>query len=186
MTTLYDLQAATAQGANKALSDYAGDVMLIVNTASKCGFTPQYAELQKLHEQYADQGLRVLGFPSNQFGEQEPGTDSDVQSFCQINYGVSFPLFAKSDVRDETANPVFRYLTEQAPFRGFDTSEPSGKMLHSFLSEKLPHWLGDDSVKWNFTKFLVNRQGQVVGRYESTVEPLSMASDIEALLADSK
>lgn len=182
MTKLYELQATTIQGEAKSMADYEGEVLLIVNTASKCGFTPQYEELQKLHEQYGGQGLRILGFPSNQFGEQEPGSDSDVQSFCQINYGVTFPLFAKSDVRGDGANDVFRFLTEQAPFRGFDTSEPSGKMLHAFLNEKLPEWMGDDSVKWNFTKFLVNRQGEVAGRYESTVEPLSMAADIEALL----
>ncbi|MFC4812240.1 glutathione peroxidase [Paenibacillus sp. GCM10023250] len=185
MSTLYELQATTMTGENQSLSEYQGDVLLIVNTASQCGFTQQYADLQKLHEQYAAQGLRVLGFPSNQFGEQEPGTNSDVQSFCQINYGVTFPLFAKSDVRDGNANPVFRYLTEQAPFRGFDTSEPSGKMLHAFLSEKLPHWLGDDSIKWNFTKFLVDRNGNVVGRYESNVEPLALAGEIEALLGAS-
>ncbi|MBO7748364.1 glutathione peroxidase [Paenibacillus sp. MWE-103] len=185
MSKLYELQATTMKGENKPLSEYEGDVLLIVNTASKCGFTPQYADLQKLHEQYAGQGLRVLGFPSNQFGEQEPGTDSDVQSFCQINYGVTFPLYAKSDVRDENANPVFRYLTEQAPFQGFDTSEPSGNMLHAFLSEKLPHWLIDDSIKWNFTKFLVDRKGNVVGRFESNVEPLAMAGEIEALLGAS-
>ncbi|WP_219834558.1 glutathione peroxidase [Paenibacillus sp. R14(2021)] len=182
MTTLYDLQATTNHGQTKSLSDYKGDVMLIVNTASKCGFTPQYEDLQKLYESYRDQGLQILGFPSNQFGEQEPGTDSDVQSFCQINYGVNFPLFAKSDVRGESANEVFRYLTESQPFRGFDTSEPSGKMLHAFLSEKLPEWLIDDSIKWNFTKFLIDREGNVVGRYESTVEPLAMKEDIEALL----
>lgn len=182
MTTLYDLQATTNQGTEQSFADYKGEVLLIVNTASKCGFTPQYEELQKLHEQYADQGLRVLGFPSNQFGEQEPGADSEVQEFCKLNYGVSFPLFSKTDVRDESAHPVFNYLTANAPFRGFNTDEPSGKMLSAFLNEKLPHWMNDDSIKWNFTKFLVNRQGEVVGRYESTVEPLSMAADIEALL----
>ncbi|MBM7566678.1 glutathione peroxidase [Paenibacillus sacheonensis] len=186
MTTLYDLQATTIQGKEQSLADYKGEVLLIVNTASKCGFTPQYEELQKLHEQFGDQGLRILGFPSNQFGEQEPGANSDVQSFCQLNYGVTFPLFAKTDVRGEDAHPVFRHLTERAPFLGFNTDEPSGKMLHSFLSEKLPEWLGDDSIKWNFTKFLVNRRGEVAGRYESTVEPLSMTADIEALLSDAK
>ncbi|CAH1193631.1 Hydroperoxy fatty acid reductase gpx1 [Paenibacillus plantiphilus] len=182
MTTLYDFQAETINGGAKALSDYKGKVLLVVNTASKCGFTPQYTDLQKLYEQYQSEGLEIIGFPSNQFGEQEPGSNSDVQSFCQINYGVTFPLFAKTDVRDENAHPVFQYLTEAAPFQGFDTTQPSGKMLHSFLNEKLPHWMIDNSIKWNFTKFLVDREGRVVKRFESTVEPLDMKADIEALL----
>jgi len=182
MTTLYDFQAETIKGNNQSLSDYKGKVLLIVNTASKCGFTPQYSDLQKLYEQYKEQGLEILAFPSNQFGEQEPGANSDVQQFCEINYGVNFPLFAKSDVRDETANPVFRYLTEAAPFEGFDTTQPSGKMLNTFLSEKMPHWMLDNSIKWNFTKFLVNREGRVIKRFESTVEPMDMIPDIEALL----
>ncbi|MBW7475141.1 glutathione peroxidase [Paenibacillus oenotherae] len=182
MTTLYDFQAETINGQTKSLSEYKGKVLIVVNTASKCGFTPQYTDLQKLYEQYQSEGLEIVGFPSNQFGEQEPGSNSDVQSFCQINYGVTFPLFAKTDVRDENAHPVFQYLTESAPFEGFDTTQPSGKMLNAFLSEKLPHWMTDNSIKWNFTKFLVNREGQVVKRYESTVEPLDMKADIEALL----
>ncbi|GGD93198.1 glutathione peroxidase [Paenibacillus nasutitermitis] len=182
MTAIYDFQAETITGKNQPLSDYKGKVLLIVNTASKCGFTPQYSDLQKLYEQYKGQGLEILAFPSNQFGEQEPGANSDVQEFCEINYGVNFPLFAKSDVRDETANPVFRYLTGAAPFEGFDTTQPSGKMLNTFLSEKMPHWMLDDSIKWNFTKFLVDREGRVIKRFESTVEPMDMIPDIEALL----
>lgn len=182
MTTIYDFQAETIKGETKALSDYKGKVLIVVNTASKCGFTPQYTGLQKLYEQYQSQGLEIIGFPSNQFGEQEPGSNSDVQSFCQINYGVTFPLFSKTDVRDENAHPVFQYLTEAAPFQGFDTTQPGGSKMNAFLSEKLPHWMGDNSVKWNFTKFLVDREGRVVKRFESTVEPLDMKADIEALL----
>lgn len=180
--SVYSFQAETISGEHVSLEQYKGKVLLIVNTASKCGFTPQYSDLQKLYEQYREQGLEILGFPSNQFGEQEPGSSSDIQSFCQINHGVTFPLFAKTDVRDETAHPLFTYLTEQAFFKGFDTSEPSGKMLHTFLSEKLPHFLEGDAVKWNFTKFLIDREGNVAQRFESTVEPNSMVPAIEKLL----
>jgi glutathione peroxidase len=167
MTTVYDFQAETITGENKALSDYKGKVLLIVNTASKCGYTPQYDGLQKVYEQYKGQGLEILGFPSNQFGAQEPGSNDEVQSFCKINYGVTFPLFAKTDVRDETAHPLFRYLTEAAPFQGSDPSTPG---------------VQDNSIKWNFTKFLVDREGRVVKRFESGVTPEAIEADIQALL----
>lgn len=180
--SIYSYDVETIKGEQVSMEQYKGKVLVVVNTASKCGFTPQYSDLQKLYEQYKDQGLEILGFPSNQFGEQEPGANSDVQSFCEINYGVSFPLFSKIDVRDETAHPLFRYLTEQAPFDGFNTNEASGKMLNAFLSEKLPHFLEGNAIKWNFTKFLIDREGNVVKRFESTDEPLAMTADIEQLL----
>lgn len=179
---IYDFGLETIKGEHTSMEAYKGKVLLVVNTASECGFTPQYTDLQKLYEQYKEQGLEILGFPSNQFGEQEPGGNSDVQTFCQINYGVTFPLFAKTDVRGEFAHPLFQFLTEQAPFAGFNRDEPSGKMLHAFLSEKLPEFLEGDDIKWNFTKFLVDREGRVVKRFESTEEPLGMSSDIETLL----
>ncbi|BBH23747.1 glutathione peroxidase [Paenibacillus baekrokdamisoli] len=181
MTTIYDFQAETNNGAAKALSDYKGKVLLVTNTASKCGFTYQYEGLQKVYEEYKDKGLEVLGFPSNQFGGQEPGSDEEVAEFCQINYGVSFPLFAKTDVREETAHPVFQYLTEAAPFVGFDSSE-GGQKMDGYLRSKMPERMEDNSIKWNFTKFLINREGQVVKRYESSVNPLDIKADIEALL----
>ncbi|OMF37220.1 glutathione peroxidase [Paenibacillus sp. FSL H8-0548] len=180
--SIYSYDLETIKGEQQSMEQYKGKVLIVVNTASKCGFTPQYTDLQKLYEQYKDQGLEILGFPSNQFGEQEPGANSDVQSFCQLNYGVTFPLFGKTDVRDETAHPLFKYLSEEAPFDGFDTSNPSGKMLNSFLSEKLPHYLEGNSIKWNFTKFLIDRSGNIVKRFESTDEPLDMKADIEQLL----
>lgn len=180
--SIYSFDLETIKGEQVSLEKYKGKVLIVVNTASKCGFTPQYTDLQKLYAEYQEQGLEILGFPSNQFGEQEPGANSDVQSFCQLNYGVTFPLFAKTDVRDETAHPLFAYLTEQAPFAGFNQDDPSGKMLNAFLSEKLPHYLEGNSVKWNFTKFLVDRDGNVVKRFESTEEPLDMKADIEQLL----
>ncbi|MFC4779403.1 glutathione peroxidase [Paenibacillus sp. GCM10023252] len=180
--SVYDYKATTIRGEEQSLKQYEGKVLLIVNTASKCGFTPQYTELQKLYEQYKGQGLEILGFPSNQFGEQEPGTNEEVESFCEINYGVKFPLFAKTDVRGETAHPLFQYLTEQAPFAGFDTDTPSGQRMNSFLSEKLPHIMEGNGIKWNFSKFLVDRTGRVVKRYESTVNPEDIAGDIEQQL----
>jgi glutathione peroxidase len=180
--SIYSYELETIKGEQISMEQYKGKVLIVVNTASKCGFTPQYTDLQKLYEEYKDQGLEILGFPSNQFGDQEPGANSDVQTFCQLNYGVSFPLFAKTDVRDETAHPLFKHLTEAAHFNGFDVNEPSGKMLHAFLQEKLPHYLEGNSVKWNFTKFLIDREGNVIKRFESTDEPLDMKADIEQLL----
>jgi glutathione peroxidase len=156
--SVYDFSAVTINGEEKSLSDYRGKVLLIVNTASKCGFTPQYQELQKLYEQYRDKGLEILGFPCNQFGNQEPGSNEEIASFCQLNYGVSFPLFAKVDVKGPDAHPLFRYLTEQAP--GFWNKE----------------------IKWNFTKFLVDRDGNVVKRYAPTTSPRKMEKDIEQLI----
>jgi len=155
---IYDFSVQTSQGDQQSLADYAGDVLLIVNTASKCGFTPQYAGLQELYETYKDQGFRVLGFPCNQFQEQEPGTDAEIQSFCQLNYGVTFPVFAKIDVNGPNAHPLFRYLTSEAP---------------GFLTE---------SIKWNFTKFLIDQQGKIVKRYAPTTKPEKIEESIRSLL----
>lgn len=179
---VYDFKVKTNRGEEKELADYKGQVLLIVNTASKCGFTPQYTELQELYMKYKDQGLTILGFPSNQFAEQEPGSDQEIQEFCRVNYGVTFPLFAKGDVRGENAQPLFKYLVGQKGFLGFDEKHPNAQGLMKALKERFPEFLGGDSVKWNFTKFLVNRQGEVVGRYEPTTKPLSMMGDIEKLL----
>ena len=179
---IYDFKVKTNRGEEKAIADYKGKVLLIVNTASKCGFTPQYAELQELYMKYKDRGLMVLGFPSNQFAEQEPGSNEEIQTFCRVNYGVTFPLFAKDDVRGEKAQPLFKYLVEQKGFAGFDESHPRASGLMNALKQKFPQYLDGDSIKWNFTKFLINRQGEVVGRYEPTTTPASMAGDIEKLL----
>src|SRR5262245_9072145 len=129
---VYDFSAATINGQNKTLSDYEGKVLVIVNTASKCGYTPQYEGLQKLYEQYRDQGLVVLGFPCNQFGEQEPGSNAEVENFCKLNYGVSFPMFEKIEVRGPGAHPLYQYLTETAPFHGFDPASPRSERMESF------------------------------------------------------
>ncbi|MEK5239817.1 glutathione peroxidase [Paenibacillus sp. FSL L8-0470] len=179
--SIYQYTARNIRGKETSLEQYKDKVLLIVNTASKCGFTPQYSDLQKLYEKYQDDGFQILGFPSNQFGE-EPGTNEEVDVFCQINYGVSFPLFEKVDVKGENKHPLFHYLTGQAGFEGFDESNASGKLLHAMLQEREPATLADDEVKWNFTKFLIDRDGQVVKRFESYSDPLDIEPAIQELL----
>lgn len=160
MSSIYQFEAELLEGETKALADYKGKVMLIVNTASKCGFTPQFAGLEKLYEKYKAQGLEVLGFPCNQFGGQDPGTNKEIGAFCQRNYGVSFPMFAKVDVKGPEAHVIFRFLTREA--KGI---------------------LGSRNIKWNFTKFLVGRNGEVLGRYAPTTKPDALEADIEKALA---
>ena len=160
MSSLYDYSATTLSGQTASLADYRGKVLLIVNTASKCGFTPQYKGLEALHEAYKDQGLVVLGFPCNQFGAQEPGSADEIGAFCEKNYGVTFQLFEKVDVNGENAHPLFNFLKKTAP-----------------------GVLGTEGIKWNFTKFLVGKDGQVFERYASTTAPESMKQDIEKLLS---
>lgn len=157
--SIYDYQARTLDGEEKSLADFRGKVLLIVNTASKCGFTPQYQGLQKLYDNFADRGLEVLGFPCNQFGHQEPGGAGEIGAFCEKNYGVGFPMFDKIDVNGDDAHPLFRFLKAEAP-----------------------GVLGTEAIKWNFTKFLVDRDGKVVRRYAPKDKPEKMADDIEALL----
>jgi glutathione peroxidase len=159
MMNVYDFTVKTIRGEEQSLADYRGKVLLIVNTASKCGFTPQYKELQELYEQYRDRGFVVLGFPCNQFGHQEPGTEEEIEQFCQVNYGVTFPMFAKVDVNGENAHPLFQYLKEKAP-----------------------GVFGTKAIKWNFTKFLVDRNGNVVARFASQTKPSELKSEIEKWL----
>jgi glutathione peroxidase len=157
--TIYDFEATLINGEPKPLADYRGKVLLIVNTASKCGFTPQYEGLEQLYRTYRDQGLEVLGFPSNQFMSQEPGTEEEIQSFCSLNYGVTFPLFSKINVNGANAHPLYKYLKKTA--KGILTND----------------------IKWNFTKFLIDRNGKVVKRVAPNVPPAEMEQDIIALLA---
>jgi glutathione peroxidase len=159
-TTAYDFDALNIQGKKVALRKYAGKPLLIVNTASACGFTPQFKGLQALHEQYGQQGLVVLGFPCNQFAAQDSGSNEEIASFCELNFGVSFPMMAKVDVNGAQATALYQWLCEQAP-----------------------GLLGTKAVKWNFTKFLVGRDGQVIKRYAPQDTPESLARDIEAALA---
>ena len=160
MTTVYDFEALTINGKSVPLSQYQDKPMLIVNTASACGFTPQFAGLEELHKTYADKGLVVLGFPCNQFGAQDKGSNDEIAEFCQLNYGVSFPMMAKIDVNGGDAHPLYQWLSSEAP-----------------------GLLGTKAIKWNFTKFLVGKDGQVLKRYAPTDTPKSMADDIEAALA---
>ncbi|PEB48033.1 glutathione peroxidase [Bacillus pseudomycoides] len=158
--TVYDFSAKTITGEEKSLRDYEGKVLLIVNVASKCGFTPQYKGLQSVYEKYKEQGFEILGFPCNQFGGQEPGTEDEITSFCELNYGVSFPMFAKVDVKGEWAHPLYIYMTEQAP--GI---------------------FGMKAVKWNFTKFLVGRDGKVMNRFAPKTKPEDLEKEIEKILS---
>jgi glutathione peroxidase len=157
--SIYDFSATGIDGKPVSLSTYKDKVLLIVNTASQCGFTPQYKGLQALYERYANQGFAVLGFPCNQFGQQEPGNSDQIKSFCETSFGVSFPLFQKIDVNGSNAHPLYQYLTKAAP--GI---------------------FGTEGIKWNFTKFLVDRSGKVVKRYPPTTKPEDIAKDIQALL----
>lgn len=159
MSTLYSFNATSLAGAPVSLDTYRGKVLLIVNTASECGFTPQYAGLQKLYDQYESRGFSVLGFPCNQFGKQEPGEAAQIGAFCERNYGVTFPMFGKIDVKGGNAHPLYRYLTDETP--GI---------------------FGLKAIKWNFTKFLVDRNGNIVKRYAPSTKPDEIAADIEKLL----
>ena len=177
--SIYDFTVKTSQGKEKSLADYKGKVLLIVNTASKCGFTPQFEALQKLYLAYKDKGLEILGFPCNQFAAQDPGNNEEIQQFCRYNYGVTFQIFEKGDVRGETAQPLFQYLTKE---KGFDKEHPNAAVLEDVLKKNFPEYLEGDGIKWNFTKFLIDREGNVVKRFEPTKEPAAIAADIEALL----
>lgn len=157
---LYDFQARSIDGTTRSLADLRGHVVLIVNTASQCGFTPQFAGLESLWQKYKDRGLAVIGFPSNEFGHQDPGSNEEILQFCQAHYGVSFPMMAKIEVNGANAHPLYRWLKEQAP-----------------------GLLGTEGIKWNFTKFLVGRDGRVLSRYAPTDKPESLERDIEKALA---
>jgi len=159
MASIYDFSVKDIHGKERKLDQYKDKVMLIVNVASECGFTPQYKGLEAMYEKLHSRGLEVLGFPCNQFGAQEPGTPEEIESFCELNYGVTFPLFAKIDVNGDNAAPLYKYLKKEKP-----------------------GLLGTEAIKWNFTKFLVDRKGKIVERYGSNVEPQTIAADVEKLL----
>ncbi|GED15166.1 glutathione peroxidase [Aneurinibacillus migulanus] len=180
--SIYDFTVKNIRGEEVKLEQYKNKVVMIVNTASKCRFTTQYSDLQSLYERYHPNGFEVLAFPCNQFAEQEPESNEQIQTFCQLNYAIKFPMFEKINVRGLRAHPLFTYLTEQAPFKGFDSTHISAKILHTFLQEKFPELLIGDSIKWNFTKFLIDRSGKVINRFESPVDPIDIETSIEALL----
>ncbi|MCE3199247.1 glutathione peroxidase [Paenibacillus sonchi] len=157
--SIYDYKANTLRGQEESLSKYKGKVLLVVNTASKCGFTPQYKGLQEVYDKFKDRGFEVLGFPSNQFAGQEPGESEDIAEFCEINYGVTFPMYEKIEVKGDGAHPLFKYLSKEAP-----------------------GVLGSKSVKWNFTKFLVDQEGRVLKRFAPQTTPDQIEADIAKLL----
>ena len=179
--TIYQFKAESNAGEEVNFSDYKGKVLLVVNTASKCGFTPQYEGLEELYKKYGDKGLVVIGFPCDQFGHQEPGTDEEIIEFCKLNYGVTFPLMAKSDVNGENANDIFKWLYAEKPFAGFGDSD-RGKAMDGMLSRGNPDYASNPDIKWNFTKFLIDRKGNVVARFEPVVTPEQLESEIAALL----
>ena len=179
--TIYDFTAENNKGEEQSFAQYEGKVLLIVNTASKCGFTPQYDGLEALYDKYGEKGLVVIGFPCDQFGHQEPGSNEEIEEFCRLNHGVTFPLMAKSDVNGENANEVFKWLYSQKPFAGFGDSD-SGKFMDGMLSKANPDYASNPDIKWNFTKFLIDRKGRVVARFEPVVAPEELESAIEALL----
>ncbi|WP_201601016.1 glutathione peroxidase [Psychrobacter submarinus] len=162
MSTIYDFTAERIDGTEQSFADFEGQVLLVVNTASKCGFTPQFEGLEVLNEQYKDRKLTIIGFPCNQFGGQDPGSNEEIGAFCQKNYGVSFPMMAKVDVNGSDAHPIFKWLKEQ-----------KGGLL-------------TDGIKWNFTKFLIGSDGQVLERYAPTTKPEALKADIEKALAAAK
>lgn len=159
MSSIYDYEVNTISGKTVPLADYKGKVLLIVNTASKCGFTPQFTGLETLYSELKEQGLDILGFPCNQFLKQDPGNDSEISEFCSLNYGVTFPMFSKIEVNGDNTHPLYKFLKKEA--KGL---------------------LGSEKIKWNFTKFLVNREGEVIKRYASNTEPKDIEADIKALL----
>lgn len=179
--TVYDYSLLNKAGEEQSLKDFEGKVLVIVNTASKCGFTHQYDGLEALYKKYKDQGLEIIAVPSNQFGEEEPGSNSEIQSFCKVNYRVTFTVMGKSDVRDESALDLFKYMIKEQPFKGFPPSDNT-EMLTDYLNDIDPNYLTDDEVKWNFTKFVIDRKGNVVGRFEPVVKPMEMESFIKTLL----
>ncbi|HEY3700570.1 MAG TPA: glutathione peroxidase [Spongiibacteraceae bacterium] len=159
MTPIYNFEAVTIKGQTVSLGDYRKQVLLIVNTASKCGMTPQFEGLEKLYEKYRERGFSILGFPCNQFGHQDPGSNTEIEQFCQVNYGVNFPMFAKIDVNGPTTHPLYKHLKQAAP--GI---------------------FGSEKIKWNFTKFLINRNGEVVDRFAPITKPVKIEQAITSIL----
>ena len=180
-TRLYTVTVPNADGQPVTLSEYKGQVLLIVNTATRCGFTPQYNELEALYEKYAPQGFCILDFPCNQFGAQAPGSNAEIHQFCTANFIIQFPQFGKIDVNGTQASPLFVWLKRKAPFRGFGNSS-NGQFMHQMLLKKDPEYAKSPDIKWNFTKFLINRRGKVVARFEPTASIEEIEKALQKLL----
>ena len=180
MEKIYDFKALTGKGAELSFNEFEGKVLMIVNTASKCGFTPQYDGLEALYQKYKDQGFTIVGFPCDQFAHQEPGSDAEIEEFCRVNHGVTFQLMKKIDVNGAQAHPIFEYLKSQAPteeYKGLKAK--AAQKLFKSISKSVEK---ESDIKWNFTKFVISRDGTVIKRFAPTTTPEQMEKDIQALL----
>ncbi len=180
--SIYDFKVLTRNGEEVSLSDYEGKVLLVINSATQCGFTPQYDNLQDLYEKYADEGFVILDFPCNQFGNQAPGSDEEIYSFCDSNYGVTFPIFSKIEVNGDNAHPLYKYLKSEKGFAGFDMSHPIAPKLLPHVEQSDPDYASNPNIKWNFTKFLIDRKGNVAARFEPTEDMFIVEGKIKELL----
>jgi len=181
MKTVYEFTVIDCKSNKVSLKEYANEVLLIVNTATECGFTPQYDELEALYKAHRAQGLEILDIPCNQFGGQAPGTDEEIHEFCTMKFGVEFPQFKKSDVNGADELPLYTWLKAEQPFKGFDKNHQLTPILEGILDKNLPGWRETSDVKWNFTKFLVDREGKVVARFEPTHDIKDIEKQIEKL-----
>ena len=179
--SIYDYSVRTQDGREESLSKYKGKVLLIVNTATGCGFTPQYKDLEALYKDHEKDGLEILDFPSNQFLGQAPGTDEEIHEFCTLKYGTTFPQYHKIDVRGETADPLFRYLAENTEFEGFG-SGPKALMMKGVARKMDKDYKNNGEIKWNFTKFLIDREGNIIERFEPTISMETVREEVEKAL----
>ena len=180
--SIYDFKVKDDVGQDVSLADYKGKALLIVNTATRCGFTPQYDELEALYKQYHSQGFEILDFPCNQFGQQAPGTDESIHEFCKLNFGTEFPRFKKVKVNGDDAEPLYKFLQEQKGFAGWDMEHPIAHILDDMLTKADPDYKEKNDIKWNFTKFLINKKGLVVARFEPTEKIENIEAQIKELL----
>ncbi len=180
--TVYQFTVKGRKGEDVSLSDYKGKVLLIVNTATRCGFTPQYEGLEWMYAQHKDKGFEILDFPCNQFGQQAPGTDDEIHTFCVVHYNTAFPRFAKVDVNDDNAAPLFKFLTANTKFEGFSHDDKIAPLLEKMLSDADPDYAKKPSIKWNFTKFLIGRDGRIIRRFEPTAPLSAIETEVEKAL----
>lgn len=179
---VYSFEVRDDVGQQVSLSQYKGKVLLIVNTATRCGFTPQYEELENIYQKYNQQGFEILDFPCNQFGEQAPGSIEEIHEFCMVNFDIHFPQFDKIDVNGENASPLFTYMKSKMPFKGFDQSDEMGRLLHEMFMKQDADYAKSPDIKWNFTKFLVDRKGKVIARFEPSDSMQKVEEAIKKLL----
>ncbi|NUU76521.1 glutathione peroxidase [Paenibacillus xylanilyticus] len=179
---IYSYPISSADGRIGDLSEFAGKVLLIVNTASKCSYSRQFLALQQLYDKYRGQGLEILAFPCDQFNHKEPGGNAEIAEYCKNEFHITFPMFDKIEVAGPSIHPLFRHLTEEAAFRGYDLETEEGQWMDHFVRENHPTLYQGNGIKWNFTKFLIRRNGEVSGRYETTIEPMRMETQIKELL----